>query len=384
MKTPVMNATLLASLALGLLALPASAQTSPPGAPGTEGGPVQGLTREEYRTWLEGRALFDRNFGTDVGLGAPEFNADSCRACHSDPAMGGAGPLEVNVSRFAHNNGGAGPYMDLPGGQILGKLRPPLFEDRENYPPEADVFEQRQTPSLLGLGLLETISDATILAGQDLTDADGDGIFGVARVQTVLGQPEVGRFGWKAQIPLLEDFVRDAMGNEIGITTFDDGRGFAIASDADAVADPELSEDDVDLVAFFMQNLAAPKRDGGAGTGLVDRGEELFVELRCDRCHTPSLPGSKGPVNLFSDLLLHDVMGPGFGGMSEDGAPSGMYRTPPLWGIEDTAPYMHDGRASTLENAILLHGGEATFSSAAYLALTPGEQGALIAFLEDL
>ena len=379
-----------AVLAFGLLALPVLAGeqggegNSPPAAPGQQGGPVAGISRAQYRTWLEGRAVFDRAFSVAEGLGAPEFNADSCRACHQDPAVGGAGSLELNVSRFATDNGGAGPFMDLPGGQMFSKLRPPPDGTRENQHASADLFEQRQTPSILGDGLIETISDATILAGQDLTDANGDGIFGVARVRMIKGQPEVGRFGWKAQVPLLEDFVRDAMGGECGITTPDDGRGFAMLADADGQADPELTEDDVDLVNFFMQKLAAPTRDGGAGTGDVERGEELFSDLRCDRCHTPSLPGSGGPVNLFSNLLLHDVMGPGFSGMAEDGAPSGMYRTPPLWGIEDTAPYMHDGRASDLEAAVLAHQGEAAFSSAAYLLLTPTQQDSLIAFLEDL
>jgi CxxC motif-containing protein (DUF1111 family) len=289
----------------------------------------------------------------------------------------------LNVSRFGNDNGGVGPFVDLPGGQALSKLRPPNVPGRENYPVEADVFEQRQTPSIFGLGLLDSVPDAVILANADPGDGNGDGIFGVAHVKLISGNPEVGRFGWKAQVPKLADFVRDAMGGENGITTPDDGRGFALVTDSDTVSDPEFSELQVGDLAFFLENLAAPVRVGST-TPEVLLGEVVFSDIKCDVCHIPTLAGTGGPVTAYTNLLLHDVMPPNYRGMSEPGAGVGMFRTSPLWGIRHTAPYMHDGRAETLVDAILAHDTEGLLSSTAYGLLPANEQDALIAFLEDL
>ncbi len=378
---------LVAGMLVAALSVASSSEAAPGGDTvppvGTMGGPTRLLTPAEEAQWLRGRELFDRDFTEAEGLGTPEMNADSCRACHQDPIMGGAGGLELNVSRFAFDNNGAGPFQDLPGGQGLSKLRPPSHDTRENYPVQADVFEQRQTPSALGDGLIDLIADSLILAGEDPTDANGDGIFGVARILTVDGNVEVGKFGWKAQIPQLADFVSDAMGGECGITTPDNNRGFALLSDADAVADPELSQSEFDDIAFFLGQIGPPVR-GGSVAPEVAAGEVLFATYRCDRCHTPTMMAAGRPVNLYSDLLLHDVMPAAYRGMSEDGAPSGMFRTPPLWGIKDTAPYMHDGRAETLTDAILAHESEGTFSAVSFATATAGDQADLLAFLNDL
>jgi CxxC motif-containing protein (DUF1111 family) len=374
-----------------LLALLAPAQRStsvlgrrPSGpGPGEPGGPERALTPEEEARFERGRALFERDFHRSAGLGAPEMNADSCRACHQDPVVGGAGALELNVSRFARDADGAGPFQDLPGGQGLSKLRPPYVAGREEHPGEADLFEQRQTPALLGLGLVEGIPDEAILAHEDPLDRDRDGIRGFARKLLVDGRAELGRFGWKAQVPRLADFARDALGGELGLTSPDDGRGFALTSDADPSRDPEIDEPAVADLAFFLQNLAAPRRTGSLDPEVL-RGELLFERVGCARCHVPELPGADGPVPLYSDLLLHDVWPADFRGMSEPGAGPGVFRTPPLWGIRSTAPYLHDGRASSLRAAILAHDGEALGVRRAYDALGAAERSALIAFLEDL
>ena len=258
------------------------------------------------------------------------------------------------------------------------------MEGREEHAPAANLFEQRQTPALFGSGAIETIFDEAILANVDEDDEDGDGVFGVARLVDVGGgKLEIGRFGWKAQVPTLADFVRDAMGGELGITTPDDGRGFAMATDADAVADPEISEKEVQDVAFFMRSLAPPARTDPHAPN-VERGEELFSRAGCATCHVPALMGSEGPVRLFSDLLLHDVMPPSFRGMEEPGAGMGLYRTPPLWGIRSTAPYMHDGRAETLSDAIAAHESEGDGARTAFESMSPAEQQDLLDFLEDL
>jgi len=351
---------------------------------GQPGGPLRALTPEETALFERGRALFERDFHAREGLGAPEMNADSCRACHQDPVPGGAGALELNVSRFARDHGGAGPFEDLPGGQALSKLRPPLTAGREEYVPgEPDVFEQRQTPSLLGLGLIDSIDAAAILAGEDPLDRDGDGIRGVARRLVIGGLSEVGRFGWKAQVPHLADFSRDALGGELGLTTSDDGRGFALAADADAAADPEVADEDVVALTFFLAHLAAPARTGALAPEVL-AGELLFERIGCATCHVPELPGAQGAVPLYSDLLLHDVHPPSFRGMAEPGAEAGVYRTPPLWGVRLSAPYLHDGRASTLRKAILAHDGEARAVRKAFEGLPTHDQLALVAFLNDL
>ncbi len=356
------------------------APVPPVGAPG---GPSRVLNAVELDRWKRGRALFDHDFHRADGLGTPEFNADSCRACHQDPQIGGAGGLELNVSRFGRDFGSSTTFTDLPGGQAASRLRPPYVLAREEIDATADVFEQRQTPSLFGAGLIDSISDAEILSNEDPTDTDSDGVFGVARIVDAGGSLEVGRFGWRAQVPRVTDFVRDAMAGECGITTPDDGRGFALVADADAVPDPELTVEQVDDLAFFLSNLAPPAR-GGSQSALVVQGEQLFETIGCATCHIPTLQGAQGPVNLFSDLLLHDVSPAGFRGMAEAGAPVGFYRTPPLWGNCETAPYMHDGAAETVEAAIEMHFGEADAARVAFAGLTQQEKEALLAFLADL
>lgn len=353
---------------------------------GTEGGPIRPLDAFETQRFLAGRRLFDRDFRISEGLGTPELNGDSCRACHQTPEIGGSGGLDLNVFRFANDNGGQGPFTDLPGGQVASKLRPATADGRDEYDPfTADVFEQRQTPALFGMGLIDGISDAEILLNEDPQDVDGDGVFGVARHVPIgnTGMTEVGRFGWKANIPHTADFVRDAMSGELGLTVPDNGRGFGELSDGDNVADPEISDLDMGEVAFFLNHLAPPPR-GGSNDPAVAQGEMLFAQVGCATCHTPTLLGAEGPVPLYSNLLLHNVMSANFRGMSEPGAGVGFYRTPPLWGVSRTAPYMHDGRAETLDDAILHHAGEAQGAVTAYLALTVDEQNALQAFLADL
>lgn len=351
---------------------------------GAEGGPSRTLTSTEAALWKSGRLIFDHDFTPAEGMGNPNLNGDSCRACHIDGGIGGAGGLDVNVFRFGNDNGGAGPFTNVAGGQIASKVQRPDTPVREEYDPAlADCFEQRQTPTLFGLGLIESIPAANITANEDPNDTNADGISGFAHRVTVNGVQEIGRFGWKANIPTIRDFIRDAMQNELGVTTIDDGRGFGIATDTDGVADPELSQADSDAMFFFFANLAAPPRAGNTDPGVLV-GATLFTQVGCANCHIPTLQGSGGPVPLFSDLLLHNVAAPGFRGMEDGQATVGEYRTPPLWGLRRTAPYMHDGRAATIAAAIAEHFGEATAAKNAYNALLTGQKNALILFLSDL
>ncbi|MFN0057804.1 MAG: di-heme oxidoredictase family protein [Planctomycetota bacterium] len=368
------------------LLLPSFADTitdaTPVPAVGAFGGPRVALDAAQLEQFKRGRKIFDRDFRQAGGLGT-DFNGDACRSCHLDPTIAGSGGLDVNVTRFGRDFLGTSPYEDLPGGQIASRERRPDTPGREQHDPDADLFEQRQTPPMFGLGLIEAISEATILANEDPLDLNGDGIYGVARLIDINGDLEVGRFGWRSQVPLLLDFVGDAMGNEIGITVPDTGRPFPFVTDTDGVADPELPQSEVDDLLFFMQILAPPPR-GGSTAPAVAQGEALFNAIGCANCHIPTLMSTLGPANLYSDLLLHNVQAPGFRGIADLGAPVGYYRTPPLWGIRASAPYLHNGKAETIEDAIHAHFGEATTVVANFDALTAAEQSAVLEFLGDL
>lgn len=360
--------------------------TAPLPLVGSLGGPDRALSGEEANLWLAGRLLFDRDTHSTSGLGggaSGDFNGDSCRACHQDPVVGGASDKDLNVSRFARDEGGVGPFTNLPGGQIVSRHRRPDTLGREEIPVQADLFEQRNAPSLLGLGLLDRVLEPDILALQDPTDANSDGVFGVARMLNIAGTMELGRFGWKAQVPTIRDFADDAMGAELGVTVPSNARGFGDLTDGDGVPDPEISNNELDALVFFMEHLAPPAR-GGSTNPLVAVGESLFQSIGCATCHVPSLPSPSGPVRAYTNLLLHNVQDLNFRGMEEPGAPNGFYRTPPLWGISETAPYWHDGRAEDLNQAILLHSGEGLTSRLAYQALGSADRSALLLFLGDL
>lgn len=340
---------------------------------GEPGAPVNVRTPEERERWLAGRALFDRDTPIAAGLG-PKFNGDSCRACHFDPVIGGAGPLDVNVMRYGTEMGDE--FIAPEGGTILHKLTT-VGLPRPEYGTGHNVFEPRQTPTTMGLGFIEAIAEETIVAGADPDDLDGDGIRGIAHV---LPDGRIGRFGWKAQVPSIYDFVRDAMTAEIGLTVPpEDGFSYGLSADDDEIPDPELTVEEIDTMAFFLGHLdyPRPKRD-------VSRGLEVFAAAGCDGCHTPELPSSEGPVPLYSDLLLHDVAPAGATGITDFAATRTQFRTAPLWGLSDTAPYMHDGAATTVRDAILAHFGEAEASRMSYESLSPADQATLVEFLESL
>jgi CxxC motif-containing protein (DUF1111 family) len=356
---------------LSLLALAAVAGIVPEGAPippvGALGGPRRPLTSSERDRFVRGRALFDKDFFVRDGVG-PVMNCDSCRACHQDPVIGGSGGIDVQVQRPMLADGSSPVETGF-----LAQLKAVPGLRREEIPDTVVLVEERNSPTLLGLGLVQEISEAAILAREDPTDADGDGIRGIAHR---LPSGAIGRFGWKANVPDLKSFVRDAMGNEMGITSpFDATNTFGTLADTDPVQDPEIPAEDIDDIAFFMEMLALPPRL--PSTPETVQGEQLFTSVGCAKCHVPSLDG----VEAFTDVLLHDVQPPGFVGVAQGQAVSGLYRTPPLRGLRDTAPYFHDGRSATVEDAIRRHDGEALAVRQAFEALTPAERAALIAFL---
>jgi CxxC motif-containing protein (DUF1111 family) len=242
---------------------------------------------------------------------------------------------------------------------------------------------------IVGLGLLEAIPEARLYALADPDDADGDGISG--RVNLVWDPEQqatvVGRFGWKANTSTLHLQVAGAFENDIGLSSIvfpeDDG-------------ERDLADLQLDDATFFVSTSAVPVAAPRSGSAL--EGRALFGEFGCASCHVPT--HETGPhaiaaladqrIHPYTDLLLHDM-----GDRLTDGRPDFLaegvdWRTPPLWGIGLTklvspmATFLHDGRAQTIEEAILWHGGEGTPSREAFRMATRAERAALIAFLDTL
>lgn len=230
----------------------------------------------------------------------------------------------------------------------------------------------------MGLGLLDGIHEAQILANADPDDADGDGISGRARV---LADGRLGRFGWKAQVPSLTDFVADALLNEVGLTIDPMDSDFTLDDDMDTCPDPEQDAAGHEDLETYLALLAPPPRRP-TQPEREEAGQALFEELGCAACHLPELGG----VEAWTDLLLHDVApDPLVLVDQEEGLLPTEYRTPPLWGVGQTPPYLHDGSAPTLHAAISQgHAGEADAARQAFLDSSVADQAALITFLNSL
>jgi CxxC motif-containing protein (DUF1111 family) len=240
------------------------------------------------------------------------------------------------------------------------------------------------------VGLVDAIAESRILRHADPTDADGDGISG--RPNMINGR--VGRFGWKAQVVSLFDFSGDAYLNEMGITNPDFPNelnpqgGPVVCDDVPDPEDPYGSA--VGAFTDFMTMLAPLPT--GPRTRDVRLGHRLFRRIGCRGCHTERMRSGRHEVRaisgrrvpVFSDLLLHD-MGAALGdGIAQGVATGTEFRTAPLWGVRASGPYLHDGRAPTLTDAISAHGGEGQASRDAFLALSPPDQALVIGFLESL
>jgi cysteine-rich repeat protein len=355
-----------------------------------EAEPYDRLTENELEQFSEGAEEFEEEDGVAEGLG-PVFNGASCAECHNVPTVGGSSPrVETRFGRYV------GPTFDPMssyGGSLIqehGIDTGSCTVPGETVPPEATVSAGRQTQSLFGLGLIDAIAEDRILRRADPLDQNGDGISG--RPNMIDGR--VGRFGWKAQVASLHDFAGNAYLNEMGITNPDfplelNPQGGPVV--CDDVPDPEdPSGSAVGAFTDFMTMLAPLPT--GERTPEVRRGGRLFRRLRCHGCHVRRLRTARNPiralslrsVHLFSDLLLHDL-GPALGdGIEQDDATGSEFRTAPLWGVRASAPYLHDGRAATLSDAIAAHGGEAQASRDAFLALTVTERSWVVAFLNSL
>jgi CxxC motif-containing protein (DUF1111 family) len=258
---------------------------------------------------------------------------------------------------------------------------------------------------MIGFGLLEAIPEQTLLALADAADQDGDGISGRPnRVWDWTQQRQVlGRFGWKANQPTVAQQVTGAFLGDIGITSVLFPRQNCTAAQTQCTAapiggQPEISPEQLEPVIFYSRTLAVPARRDLDDAG-VQRGEQLFAQAQCGRCHVSTwrtgpvdeLPTlSHQTIHPYTDLLLHD-MGAELSDERPDFDATGReWRTPPLWGmglvskVNGHTNFLHDGRARNITEAILWHGGEAETAREYFRHLSRPDREALVRFIESL
>ncbi len=393
--------TFAALLALGLLA----ASVLPTQADGPDAAIGERLFR---RNW----SIAPASARANDGLG-PLFNARSCAACHQGlertDIRASDAPDRGLVVRLSNATGGGDPIygrqiqtMAVPGlspearvairweKNAAGLAVPmPVLTDVSAGPLLASTTATlRVAPMLKGLGAIEAVATEAIEALADPDDRDGDGISG--RVAT-LADGRIGRFGWKAAQASLEDQVAAAFHLDLGLSSPSHpqaaGDCTRVQTDcltAPAGAEPggvEISPAVIDLISAFLRRVPATPRAQDAS------GEAVFTQVGCAACHVDAMQTKTGgSVALYSDLLLHDMGAALAAGESEGAARAREWRTAPLRGLSaaKSRGLLHDGRASSLEEALLWHGGEAEMSRERVLALVPEERQALLRFLEGL
>lgn len=304
--------------------------------------------------------------------------------------------------------------VPLSGGEVASLRQPTYIAADLGYGPlhpEA-MLSPRVAPQMIGMGLLEAIPAADILAWADPDDADGDGISGNPQIvwSDVHDQPMLGRFGHKAGNPTVLEQTASAFAGDIGISNPIHTAGSGECTDAQTDCTAALHGGDaeqggfeidqvgLDLVTFYSQTLAVPARRD-VDDAQVLRGREVFFDTGCASCHRPNYvthriegdhPASFQLIWPYTDMLLHE-MGPGLADNRPEGRANGQeWRTAPLWGIGMTETvsghtyFLHDGRARSLLEAVLWHGGEAQAARDRVAEMPPEDRAALIRFLESL
>lgn len=408
--------------------------------------PASNLIGNGLDLHLAGDAQFEQAFVTapaevNSGLGA-QFNNTSCIACHpkdgraafpkdinklsgfflrisvpgSDPITGEPNKAPSFGNQLAnHAIYGFTPevkfavsYQELPvtyadGSQVI--LKKPIYTIAESYMslPAGYMLSPRIGPPVFGLGLLEAITEADILAKQDINDTDNDGISGKANYvwDPISQSTQLGRFGWKANTPSVMVQAAGAYNNDMGVTNplFPVESSYGQTNgDPNLNDDPEITQDILDQVAFYCRTLAVPAARNLDNKEVI-AGYRLFEDLKCVSCHTPSYTTGAFPdipeisnqnIYPYTDMLLHD-MGEDLADHRDDFLANGNeWKTRPLWGIGLThlvnghTHFLHDGRAKSIEEAILWHGGEAEASKNNFMALTETKRRQLIKFVESL
>lgn len=283
-------------------------------------------------------------------------------------------------------------------------LRKPTWQLNNSYAPLPAnlMLSARVAPPVHGLGLLEMVDEQTLLSFADVNDKNNDGISGKPNYgwDAKSGKKMIGRFGWKSEAPTLNQQVAGAYREDMGITSYViPTEGNADQPQYDGLHDDaELPDSIFNAVVFYVKTLAVPARRKVTDP-VVKHGEELFKQAKCASCHIPSMrtktdvsfpEASNQVIRPYTDLLLHDMgpelsdYRPSYDAMGEE------WRTPPLWGIGLTYlvnghnNFLHDGRARSVMEAILWHGGEAASSRDYVKNLNKSDRQALLTFLSSL
>jgi len=411
---------------------------------GTFSAPIPGLSAHDQYVHTLGDEVFEQPFVAAPapkfgGLG-PAFNNTACANCHHNdgfglPSFGALGSsllLRISIpGTDEHGGPNAAPgfggqlqnvallgvqpevHVDLsytdqlftfPDG-ATATMHTPLYTLSAPYIPlpSGYMLSPRLGPPVFGLGLLENIPESTILSFADPLDKNGDGIKGHANYvfNPYTQKKELGRFGLKANTSTLQVQVATAFQQDMGLTSYVQPRKSVYGQlQMQSVTDTgkDLADSMLNAVIFYVRSLSVPARRN-VSDPVVKRGEFLFKQVNCSGCHTPtmytgvdvSLPAlSYQRIHPYTDLLVHDL-GPGLADNRPDYLASGTeWRTAPLWGMglfvktNGTPYYLHDGRARTIPEAILWHGGEAQSARDKFVALPAADRDALVAFLRSL
>lgn len=407
------------------------------------GNMIDGLSPYDQHVHSLGDNSVDQTFVTapapvNSGLG-PIYNNVSCRSCHHNDGKGSpttgtvtssmlmrlsipgtdvhGGPLAVpgfglqlqDLAIFGKTPEAAvnisyteQPYT-YPDGSTAS-LRVPsykLINPCQSLPGDLMV-SPRMAPPFFGLGLLTNIPDATILSFADENDANGDGISGKPNYvyDPASKAPVLGRFGMKANTATLRTQAAAAYQQDMGITSsvFPQESSYGQPQADGRADDPELPDSILNAVEYYLRTLAVPARRNTTDANVM-AGEKLFTQLNCVGCHKPTVQTgvdvrypvlSNQRIHPYTDLLLHDMGAALSDGRPDFQATGNEWKTPALWGVglfektNGTPFYLHDGRARTLEEAILWHGGEAQKSKEAFAALAKTDRDNLVTFLKSL
>ncbi len=407
------------------------------------------LNDEEQDSFMLGRSFFTipwieapSTTTARDGLG-PLFNANTCINCHQNNSLGSVYNKDGKISRslvarlsiLPNNSKEHKNYLQKAGFipeptygaqiSINGTRRIPYeaklhidYEDKEvvyadgkkvtlrkpnysltdlNYGPLSNdaSISVRKAPALVGLGLLEDLSDSSILANVDEDDKNNDGISGRANLVYSIetGTYKLGRYTYKASAPSVKHQIAGAFVNDMGLTTTlfpnenctsAQEKCLNAPKSRDAIDVPDMR---LDAVTFYLTHLKVPK-----SKNVIPEGKELFNQIGCTSCHVSSFTTKKGiKINPYSDFLLHDMGEALSDGRSEFRASANEWKTAPLWGINSyektlrkQPDYLHDGRARNLEEAILWHGGEAQASRESFMSLDENKREMIIKFIGTL
>ncbi len=370
-------------------------------------GPMEGLSKEQASQFFQGDTDFGTTFTSETGLG-PIFVATSCVSCH---AGDGKGHPFTTLTRFGQSDTTGNKFLDQGGPQLHNRAIP--GNTAEIIPPGAS-FSNFLPPAVTGLGLLAALTDNQILSNSDPDDINGDGISGRPNyitppdyfmtfdIHTPKNGRFIGRFGKKAAAITLQHQTVNAYNEDMGITSdfsMIDPINYQVSEQStDRVPDPEVSASVVNNVVFYLRTLKEPLRRNADNSDVM-AGEQIFNTINCVGCHISLMTTGDSDISVlanrsfapYTDLLLHD-MGPGLDDNYTEGiAETWEWRTPPLWGLglskdSQGGEYflLHDGRASSIEEAIVMHGGEAEQSKLGFMALSESEKKQILQFLESL